>query len=126
MTKEEALRIQFEKAVSRLKEVLEMEKNEVVRDSAIQRFEMSFDLSWKLVKEFLENRKGVVCSSPKDCFRAAFKHGLIDYEDSWISITDTRNYTVHAYSEAFAEKVYKELPNILKKFESLLEKVKQS
>jgi len=40
----------FEKAINKLDEVLDMEKTEVVRDSAIKRFELCFDLAWKSLR----------------------------------------------------------------------------
>jgi nucleotidyltransferase substrate binding protein (TIGR01987 family) len=59
MTKLEALKNQYQKAVKRLDEILKEEKSDIVRDSAIKRFEFTFDLSWKLLKTYLEEEKGV-------------------------------------------------------------------
>jgi hypothetical protein len=50
MTKLDALKNQYQKAVKRLDEILKEEKSDIVRDSAIKRFEFTFDLSWKLLK----------------------------------------------------------------------------
>ena len=111
----------FKNATSRLDDVLQQKKDEYIRDSAIQRFEFTFDISWKTVKAFLEEKKGVVCASPKDCFREAYKQGLVEYDDFWITITDTRNKTVHTYNEAVAEEVYGFLPQALIYFKKLLE-----
>jgi len=47
------------KAIERLEEVLKLEKNAVVRDSAIQRFEFTFDLAWKTLKLYLEEVEGL-------------------------------------------------------------------
>lgn len=54
MTKFKSLQSDFEKAILRLAEVLKEIKTDIVRDSAIKRFEITFDLSWKAVKAFLE------------------------------------------------------------------------
>lgn len=110
---------QFERALKRLKEVLAMPKTDISRDSAIQRFEFTLDLGWKTMKTFLEEKKGVACSSPKDCFREAYKHGLILYEDSWLVLVDMRNETVHTYNEETAEKIYAHLSHSIKLFEEL-------
>jgi len=99
MTKLEALKSQFQKAVSRLEEVLKQDKNEFIRDSAIQRFEFTFDLSWKLIKAFIEDEHGIICASPKNCFREAYKLNIIKYDDFWIEMTNMRNQTVHTYKE---------------------------
>jgi len=125
MTKIEALLAQFEKALGRLKEVLAVEETDIVRDSAIQRFEFTFDLSWKMVKEFLREEKGIICNSPKDCFREAYQQGIIEYDNQWIEFVDMRNETVHTYNEENAKKIYKELPKVLGYFEQLLEKIKK-
>ncbi len=119
MSKLEALSKQFEKAVSRLEDVLRQEKNEYIRDSAIKRFEFTFDLSWKFIKAFLEESKGVVCASPKGCFREAYKQGLLEYDDFWIEMTDMRNEIAHIYKEETAERIYPQLPKTLQYFKNL-------
>ena len=108
-----------------MEEVLKEKKNSINRDSAIKRFEIAFDLSWKLVKAFLEEEKGVKCASPKDCFREAYHQGLIDYDDLWIKMTDLRNEAIHTYNEKFADEFYKKLPDMLKLLRSLREKIKK-
>jgi nucleotidyltransferase substrate binding protein (TIGR01987 family) len=128
--KSEAQVLQFEKTVNNLKEVLEKLKNSgsdraVFRDSAIQRFEISFDVCWKTLKEKLRVEYGVEVSSPKLVFKEAFRQGLIENNEVWISMTDMRNETSHAYSEQFAEKVLLELPKIHAVLEQLLWKLKK-
>ena len=125
MSKFEAIIKQFEKAVQRMDEVLKEPKNDIIRDSAIQRFEFSLDLAWKSVKSFLEEKKGTICSSPKDCFREAYRQGLIEYDEAWIKYVDMRNETVHTYKEEIADKIYSELPAVLKNLENLLETIRK-
>lgn len=128
--KQEAQIIQFEKTVTNLKEVLEKLKvagpdRAVFRDSAIQRFEIAFDLCWKTLKERLRAEYGVEAISPKKVFQDAFKQGIIDNDEIWISMTDMRNETAHSYSEQFAEEVVLELPKIESALEQLLWKLKK-
>ncbi len=120
MTKLEAIFDDLNKAALRLEEVLELEKTAIHRDSAIQRFEFCFDLAWKSIKVFLEEKKKVVCNSPTDCFREAYRQGLIEYDEEWLKTADMRNKTSHTYNEEFAEEVYKKLPIVLKNFKQLL------
>jgi nucleotidyltransferase substrate binding protein (TIGR01987 family) len=118
-TKLEALKKQFIKAVKRFEEVLHERKNKIIRDSAIKRFEFTFDLSWRLIKAYLEDEEGIYCVSPKDCFRQSHRTGLIDYDERWIEMTNERNFAVHTYDEKFADKLYKELPRYLECFKNL-------
>lgn len=109
----------FQKAIMRLDEVLKEHKTMIVRNSAIKRFEFTLDLSWKTVKAFLEENNGIMCRSPKECFRQAFLQKFIEYDDFWMQMVDLRNETVHMYKEDIAENPYKELKNCLKKFKEL-------
>lgn len=120
MTKFQALFQEFNDAVARLEEVLREPKTEFMRDSAIKRFELSFDLSWKLIKASLEE-KGVVCTSPIGCFKEAYRQGLIEYEEIWVKLTETRNKTVHTYDEKLAEVIYAGLSDALVAFQKLNE-----
>ncbi len=130
MTKDQAQINQFEKTVNNLKEVLEKietsgENRVIFRDSAIQRFEISFDLCWKALKEVLRAEYGVEANSPKKVFQEAFKQGIIENDSIWLTMTDMRNETSHAYDETFAENVIGELPGIALSLENLLWKLKK-
>jgi len=50
MTKLPSLRKDFSSAITRLYEALALPKNSIVRDSCIQRFEIAFELCWKMLK----------------------------------------------------------------------------
>ncbi len=123
MTKIESVLIDYKKSVEGLAEALDQEKTAFMRDSAIKRFELCFDLSWKLLKSFLEEEKAVICRSPKDCFKEAYHHNIMSYKDEWIRMTDRRNVAVHTYNEELAEDIYKKLPDFLKLFQELLNKI---
>jgi nucleotidyltransferase substrate binding protein (TIGR01987 family) len=124
MSKFEAITHQLFQAVARLEEVLKIESSDVIKDSAIQRFEFSLDLAWKTLKAYLEEKKGVLVNSPKESFREAFRQGLIEYEDNWLTMVDLRNQTVHTYNQDLADKIYSQLPEFLPLFKSLLLKLK--
>ncbi len=120
MSKLEAQIAQFEKALRRLGEALDAEKTDITRDSAIQRFEFTLDLSWKSLKTLLEDKKGIVVASPKECFKEAYRQGLIPYQDAWIAMVDMRNATVQTYDEEMAEEIFSQLPDAVKRFTELL------
>ncbi len=124
MTKLKIQTEQFEKIIVRLKDVMDKERDEYMRDSAIKRFEIAFDLSWKLVKTFLEEKHGVICKSPKSCFREAYKQSVIEYDEFWIEMTDLRNEVMHIYREETADEIYGKLDDIVEYFEKLLEVIK--
>jgi nucleotidyltransferase substrate binding protein (TIGR01987 family) len=118
--KSTSLREDFAAAVARLEQALALPKDDIVRDSAIQRFEISFELCWKFLKAYLEEEHNVVCTSPRTCFRAAFKNGVLDNDPFWIDLTVLRNYTVHTYSEPLADYVYGRLPETARRFREVL------
>jgi nucleotidyltransferase substrate binding protein (TIGR01987 family) len=77
------------------------------------------DLAWKTVKVFLAEQEGIICVSPKDCFRRAYQQKLIEYDDFWIKLVDMRNQTTHTYEEQAAEELFTVLPQALKCFRQL-------
>ena len=98
----------FIKALGRLEEALAEPPSPLVRDACIQRFEFSFELGWKAIKENLK-QQGLECQSPKSCLREAFRQGWIDDENAGIVLLDDRNLTSHTYDEELAEVIYKRL-----------------
>ncbi|MCX6274356.1 MAG: HI0074 family nucleotidyltransferase substrate-binding subunit [Bacteroidetes bacterium] len=117
--------IQYFSALKRLEEVLQIPADDIIRDSAIQRFEFTIELAWKCIKLFLEEKKGIVCLAPKDCLRLAFQHGLIDYDEFWLDMIDMRNMTAHSYDEQISKEIYSELKNALRRFRKLKEALQQ-
>lgn len=95
----------LEKSVAKLEEALQQEENEYIRDSVIKRFEISFELLWKLIKKVAES-ENLECYSPKSCFKLAYQMGLIKDEEVFLSILEYRNLTVHIYNQVQAEEVY--------------------
>lgn len=87
----------------------------LVRDAAIQRFEYSFEATWKALQLFLRKNEGIESGSPKGVFRAAFQAGILDDAQARLSLqmVDSRNLTVHTYNEALANDIYNRLPDYL-------------
>lgn len=112
------------RALGTLQEIMDEPYSVIIRDAAIQRFEYTFEAIWKLIKEYLLEREGIVCNSPKSCFREAFKMHLINEDESMqaLYMTDDRNMTTHTYHEDVAEEIYKELAG----YYSLMNKIYMS
>ena len=125
MTKFTVVFGEFEESIEGFKSVLQQPKNEFIRDSAIKRFELVFDLAWKTIKACVEE-KGTTCASPLSCFQEAYRQNLIEYNESWIDMVKTRNKTVHTYDERLAEEVYEKLPRTLGAFQELAQALRSA
>ncbi len=117
-----------EKALKTLEKALKQDYNDFIRDAAIQRFEYSFELLWKSIKLWLKDREGILCNSPKGCFRELLKIEIINggETETLLEMTDTRNLTVHTYQENIAIEMYNKLPQYLKLMKKLLKKMKKN
>lgn len=117
MEKINLLLINYKKALITFDEILKESFSIIVRDAAIQRFEYTFEIFWKLLKEYLKEYEGVICDSPKSCIREAFKQNLFLNEKETIgalNMVDDRNMTSHTYHENVAQGIYKNLKNYYK------------
>ncbi len=89
----------FERAFLRLKEAIELENpNELERNGIVQRFEFTLDFSWKVMKDYLEEKGFNFKPSPKDTFRQAQESGLINFAQELIDGLDIRNELSHDYA----------------------------
>lgn len=89
----------YKKAVLKLEQILKApEENDYKLDAIIKRFEFTYELSWKLLKAYLEF-KGIEARTPRDCFKEAFAAGIIEDGNGWIDMLDDRNITSHTYDE---------------------------
>ena len=101
----------FFKAMDAFEEVLSenVVPPAIQRDAAIQRFEFTFELAWKALKD-LYYEKGVDLNSPKDVFRHAFASGDIQDKKIWLEMLKDRKLTSHTHNEPLAFEVLSYLP----------------
>ena len=96
---------------------------ELERAGIIQFFEMTFELAWKVLKDYLEAQEYLV-KSPRETVKQAFQIGLIDNGHIWMDALSNRNLTTHTYDEELANKMTNEiitmyLPELDKMHETL-------
>ncbi|MCM8899930.1 nucleotidyltransferase substrate binding protein [Caldicoprobacter algeriensis] len=102
----------FSKALNRLKEALERDQSDdIVLDAVIQRFEFTYELSWKLIKAYMSYSGIADVKTPRQAFKEAFTAGLIDEGDVWLEMLDDRNLTSHTYDQSTARRVYEKVKN---------------
>lgn len=115
----------LENALKALEEAAKLSpQKRINKDGTIQRFEFCFELSWKTIKIFLDDQ-GIICKSPKDCFRRAADYGLLRSPEPWFNFLKSRNQVAHTYNEKMADKIYKKAISFVKVGKNLLEKLKE-
>lgn len=89
------------------------------RDSAILRFELSYEVVWKLLQRLIR-AQGLDAAGPRQVFSQAFQLGWIEDESAWFDIIAARNLAVHVYREATAMALAAELPRHHAAFRAVL------
>lgn len=116
----------FEKSLKFLKDaVYRTHLSELEKAGVIQTYEFTFELAWKTVKDYLEE-KGVSVKFPRDTIKEGFRYEILEDGDLWIDMLEKRNLMSHAYDEAKAEIAYKLIINeYFKMLEQLYNKLKE-
>jgi nucleotidyltransferase substrate binding protein (TIGR01987 family) len=88
---------------------LNSKQKNTMRAGLIQNFEFTYELSWKMIKRWLENNVssdyGQV--SNKELFRRAGQYNLINNVEKWFVYHEARNKTSHIYDEEVADAICK-------------------
>ena len=111
------------KATERLKEALKERETEIAIDGTLHRFEFTFELAWKTMKDLMEYN-GIIetTGSPREVLKTAFQNGLIKDGETWIDMMLDRNKLSHLYDEETSRKIYKD---IKEKYIVLIEKLNE-
>ncbi len=103
----------FCKSLENLKKCEEMEEpySPVELMGITGLFSLCFEMSWKLIKELLEYHGYFTqkTGSPRMIIKSAFECGMINNEEIWLEILDTRNLLSHTYDEEKAEKTIEKI-----------------
>lgn len=116
---------EYKNAVDRLEEALKEPESEIVVDGVLHRFEFTFELAWKTMKDALEYI-GLVdkTGSPRENIQLGFRHGLIEDGEKWIEIMLSRNSLAHLYDEKTSRNIYKKIKTeYIQEFKKLREKL---
>ena len=111
----------FERILSQFAEVMATPANELDsrdRDSGILRFELCFEICWKLLQRLVRDQ-GYESNGPRSAFEKAFALGWIEEESVWNELLKDRNTAGHVYREEWAEALFSRLYAYLKAFENL-------
>jgi nucleotidyltransferase substrate binding protein (TIGR01987 family) len=116
----------FEKSYNLLNKYANHElETELEQAGIIQFFEMTFELAWKVMKDYLESQ-GYLVKSPREAIKQAFQIGLIDDGHIWIDALSNRNLTAHTYNQALVKKFLVEIKQLyLPAFQQLYERLKE-
>lgn len=117
----------YKKALVKLEEAIQEKESEIVIDGVLHRFEFTFELAWKTMKDVLEYQ-GIITKlgSPREIIQIAFKQNLINDGEIWIEIMLSRNSLAHIYDEITSRKIYNDIKEkYIKQFNSLREKLEK-
>lgn len=126
------------KAVATLEEALTLsarlsaegdQMRRLARDSAIQRFEYTYELAIRFLRRHLEETDSsaeVDRLAFRDLLRLGAERGLLDDPRPWFEFREKRNLSVHTYSEATADAIFAVLPAFVAAVCGLLDHLRRS
>ncbi|MCE5341612.1 MAG: nucleotidyltransferase substrate binding protein [Planctomycetaceae bacterium] len=114
----------FEKAFALLKGAFEKDAaamSDLEKEGVIQRFEYTFELAWKTLKDYLIfNGVSFDQITPKSVIKQAFAAKIIADGQLWIDMLEQRNLMSHTYSNESFESIF---DNIAKPYLNELEQL---
>ena len=116
MTKLENKYENFGNAVNRLNEANVAYKrnsdNDIYQDALIKRFEFTFELAWKTLREFmLDQGYSLEILSPKGVISFAWREGIISNEELWLDMLQSRNMSAQDYGRELSADIADKISN---------------
>lgn len=94
----------LDRAVSLLDDALkdgEESLSQLEKDGVIQRFEYTFELAWKTVKDYLfESGLVITPVTPRNVLKEAYAANVLSDGQVWIDMLEHRNLLSHTYDDA--------------------------
>ena len=97
--------VNYTKSLAHLRATVEKESlNDIEKAGLIQFFEVAFELSWKVMKDYLIT-EGYDVKSPREAIKTAFDYGLITDGAKWLEALEKRNLAAHTYDESILDEL---------------------
>ncbi len=107
---------QYQKSLAQLMELIQVAQQRTLSKfeeaGLIQYFEVSFDLAWKVLKDYLQAQGLMDIIGSKTAIREAFKNHIIHHGDIWMSMVDSRNLTSHTYNMQIAQNIVHKIQHL--------------
>jgi len=82
--------------------------NQLEKEGVIQRFEFSFELAWKTLKDYMEEDGFVFATiTPRQVLKDAFAAKILKDGQVWIDMLEHRNLLSHTYNSVRFEEAVK-------------------
>jgi nucleotidyltransferase substrate binding protein (TIGR01987 family) len=116
----------YERALELLKEAITIKTpTDLEIEGMIQRFEYTFELAWKTLKDYLEEKGYTELVGSKEVIRQAFADGIINEGEVWMDMIKARNLTTHIYNKQTANHIKDDIVNLYyKSFRELYDYLK--
>ena len=105
----------YSKSLNNLKEAVDISKqrelSKLEKLGLIQAFEIVYELSWNVIKDFYISQGEVSIQGSRDAFRIAFNRGLVDDGEILMKTIKSRQLTTHTYNEETADKIFEDIVN---------------
>jgi len=106
----------YKRALTLLREAMDTRNesglNQLETEGAIQRFEVTMELAWNVMKDYLQH-DGVAFDqiTPRSVIRKACEAKLTEHGATWMDALDARNKMSHTYDAQAADRVVNEIAN---------------
>lgn len=103
----------YQKALMQLTKFIEKgELSELEEQGIIKAFEYTYELAWKVIKDYYEEQGEVSIQGSRDALRLAFQRGLITDGDNWMKMIKSRIASVHTYNLEVAQQINQDIHDI--------------
>ncbi len=82
--------------------------DDLIQMALIKAFEMTFELSWKTMKDYLVYN-GIDVKLPREVIKQAFANDIIIDGQLWIDMLENRNQIAHTYDENRARETVRQI-----------------
>ncbi len=122
----------LERSLSSTKEAinlnLSLQIKESIQAGVIQKFEVAYELSWKMMKRWIQENVGSAIAdgvTRRELFRIAIENQLITDLEIWMDFHHSRNETAHTYNALTAKAVFDSATLFLNEVKQLLSNLSQ-
>ena len=103
----------FKTAYLKLKEFIETDEGtEKDRGAIINAYQYTFELWWKTLQKYLQQREIIEELGPSSTIRTAIQYEFIDDKQEYMDLLRDRNLITHTYKEDTANYIYQRIKNI--------------